>query len=1843
LPKSRWRKISLYFQMTLNAKFSCFSIGRESFLLPCCEALLAHGFQILGIISTGKSIEDWAQAHDIPLVSPTADLLDIFSQQPFDYLFSISNLTILSSEILALPRQGAINCHDSLLPKYGGMNAPSWAILNDERQHGITWHQIATEVDAGDVLDQVSLAIDPTETAFSLNSKCYEIILDSFDRLLDTIVAGELSPRAQDLTERSYFTRARKPSVGCILTWDWSAERIERTLRALTFGPYENYIGSLKLLLPEIADRPDIDRLIIINKVELTATRSRSLPGTIVAIGTDRLTIATNSCDLQLLEVSNLTGRALPIAAVVELFHLHIGCKLSDLDVAAAERLQQIETKSVERERFWVERLASLAPLSLPYLECNQSAATERVERRWYIPPQLIEFWREHYPTAALDRVVFGVLVAFLARLARQNCFDIGLKTVELQQQLAGLPQLFAREVPCRIEIDERRSFLANFESIGSQLTTVIQHQTFTQDLCWRYPELQSLTGSSQTEQLPLCIEFEPASDRDRHRHGTTLAISAAGHSLYCDVRADSLERATICELLDRVQVFIDGIISEPDRPLAEISLLSARELQTTLVDWNDTHTADRSHECLHQLFERQVELTPKAIAISHYHQQLTYRELNDRANRLAHHLRAVGVGADLLVGICVERSIDTIVGILGILKAGGAYVPLDPAYPSERLATIFADAQISILVTQSPLVADLPAHQARVVCLDRDIPDRAATHNPHIAVTPDNLAYVIYTSGSTGTPKGVLVEHRAVVNYATAAKIAFQTTATDRILQFTSLNFDVSAEEIYTCLTAGATLVLRTEGMLESIGTFLAQCQEWQISVISLPTAYWHELTARLEIDRLTLPASLRLVIIGGEQALAARLKEWQRAADGRVRLINAYGPTEATISALMCDLSGVDPDREIPIGRPIANMQAYVLDRQLAPCSVGVCGELYLGGIGLARGYLNRPELTAAKFVPSPFDSISPRLYRTGDLVKYLPDGQIHFLGRIDNQVKIRGFRVELGEIEAKLTERPEIQEAIVTATTATAGQQKLVAYLVPKRRDRQLEWWPSVGEYPVYDELLYYAMTNDRPRNRGYREAIERLVPGRVVVDIGTGKDAILARFCIEAGAAKVYAIESSETAFNQAVATIERLGLQAKIFPIYGNSTQIELPEAVDVCVSELIGTIGGSEGVAPILNDARRWLAADGMTIPQRCVTKIAAIELPAELRDRPGFLDLPKYYAQQVFDCVGRSFDLRLCVKNLPATSVISTEDVFEDLVFTDIAPTAFTREINLTIAKSARLDGLLLWLNLYTVPDIVIDNLKEANSWLPVYFPLFYPSIEVVAGDRIVATCRSWPSDDGICPNYQIAGTLIQQNGRSVEFSYDSLHHDCPAVRHPFYELLFPGGEIRAIPAIAQLNNRELRAYLQRNLPDYMVPSAFVMLRSLPLTPNGKVDRRALPSPDPTQTSFGTAFVSPRTATERTLANIWQEVLGLPQIGTSDNFFDLGGHSLLAIRMFSEIERQLGSSLPLAILLQQQTIAQLAQTIDLAATPTETTARPQAWDSIVTIEPGSTSQPPLFLIHEMSGNVLFYQQLVNYLGGTRRIYGLQPRGLDGIEVPIADVSVMAANYIDEIRKVQPFGPYHLGGYSFGGTVAFEIAHQLHVQGEEIGLLAIFDTDAPTIAGLAPENGANPDITLTFGHVTKFLRLDRHEWMDYIRNGLGVHRAAGKLRIPYRWYLRHIKRSPLEVGGLDVAWAIQQANVNYVSRSTYPGKVTLFCSSEMLAELPASWERIVTGGVEVYSIPGTTHITMMKEPYLQVLAERLNFVLAKSTAPQFGASSYSNRIQSQQAGSRYLALSAGIY
>ncbi|MFB2968348.1 amino acid adenylation domain-containing protein [Aerosakkonema sp. BLCC-F183] len=520
----------------------------------------------------------------------------------------------------------------------------------------------------------------------------------------------------------------------------------------------------------------------------------------------------------------------------------------------------------------------------------------------------------------------------------------------------------------------------------------------------------------------------------------------------------DLFDRATIVRMLGHFKTLLSGIVANPEQRIVNLPLLSENELYKILVEWNNTQADYPQDKCIHELFEEKVEQYRDAIAVSFDGKQLTYGELNIRSNQLAHYLQKLGVASEDLVGICMERSVDTIVGLLAILKAGGAYVPLDPSYPCDRLNLMIEDAQVSVLLTQENLVKYFDNFSKPVLNINKDWQtiSQESKENPNSSVTSDNLAYVIYTSGSTGKPKGVAVNHKAV-NRLVCNTNYVQIVPEYKIAQASNTSFDAATFEIWGALLNGAQLVVISKDIILSPNELEWQLRQQNISILFLTTALFQQI-ARSAPQAF---GGLRYLLFGGENVDLRWVQKVLKKAAPK-HLIHVYGPTENTTFSSYYPVQEIpESTRSIPIGRPIANTQIYLLDAQLQPVPIGVVGELYIGGDGLAREYLHRAELTVDRFisVPNPRNPVSPRnrvsvllpsrLYKTGDLARYKPDGNIEFLGRIDNQVKIRGFRIELGEIEAVLCQHSEVAEAVVIVREEIPGDKHLVAYIVPEKQ--------------------------------------------------------------------------------------------------------------------------------------------------------------------------------------------------------------------------------------------------------------------------------------------------------------------------------------------------------------------------------------------------------------------------------------------------------------------------------------------------------------------------------------------------------------------------------------------------------------------------------------------------------------------------------------------------------------------------------------------------------------------------------------------------------------------------
>ncbi|CAA9588146.1 Polyketide synthase modules and related proteins [uncultured Synechococcales cyanobacterium] len=674
--------------------------------------------------------------------------------------------------------------------------------------------------------------------------------------------------------------------------------------------------------------------------------------------------------------------------------------------------------------------------------------------------------------------------------------------------QTEGLIGLFVNQLVLRTDLSGNLSFRQLLQRVQEGTLAAYSHQDmpFEQLVATLNPNrdlsrsplfqvkfvLQNLPTPDW--QLPgLNVEVLP--DIDTGTTGLDLFLSLAempqGLSGSLEYNTDVYSAGTIQRFLAHFQQLLIAAVAHPDQPLQSLSLLTPAE-QVQLQAWNQTEVAYPLDRCLHHWIEDQVERTPNAIAVVFGNTQLTYRELNQQANQLAHRLQQLGVAPETLVGICVERSLEMVIGLLGILKAGGAYVPLEPSYPPERLAFMLQDAQVPILLTQQALLKTLPTTKAQILCLDSGwdlIQARPSTENLKSKIQNSfSLAYVIYTSGSTGKPKGAMNTLQGICNRLLWMQDAYGLTTADRVLQKTPFSFDVSVWEFFWPLMTGACLVVAPPNAHKDSAELVRLITQHQITTLHFVPSMLRVFLTEPGVETCT---SLRRVICSGE-ALAVDLQNlcFQRLA---AELHNLYGPTEAAVDVTAWACQPDWQERRVPIGRAIANTQIYILNSHLQPVPVGVMGELHIGGVGVGRGYLNRPELTAEKFITNPFSDQGDRLYKTGDLARYRPDGSLEYLDRVDHQVKLRGLRIELGEIEAVLTQHPAVQEAVVVAREDQAGQPQLVAYWVACQmptadaahlRSHLLQ---SLPDYMVPAQFIWMAALPTLPNGKLDRRAL------------------------------------------------------------------------------------------------------------------------------------------------------------------------------------------------------------------------------------------------------------------------------------------------------------------------------------------------------------------------------------------------------------------------------------------------------------------------------------------------------------------------------------------------------------------------------------------------------------------------------------------------------------------------------------------------------------------------------------------------------------------------------------
>ncbi|MGA4607266.1 amino acid adenylation domain-containing protein [Pseudoalteromonas maricaloris] len=935
---------------------------------------------------------------------------------------------------------------------------------------------------------------------------------------------------------------------------------------------------------------------------------------------------------------------------------------------------------------------------------------------------------------------------------------------------------------------------------------------------------------------------------------------------------AELFEQSTIARMAASFAKLIEQISVDPDILLSSLSIETPSHREA-IAKFNATGEQFPDDKCIHEFFIEQAALTPEKTAVVFEGQSLSYRQLDQHSNKVANYLLSQGVGKDVLVGIGMERSFELVIGILAILKAGGAYVPLDPEYPESRLEYMLCDSQVKLVLTQSHLKGQFERHGIEAIALDdsnSSIDSFSALTPPAESWNPSNLAYVIYTSGSTGKPKGVLVEHLALVNRIDWMQKAFPVSHQDKILQKTPFSFDVSVWEFLWGLGVGAHLVLsKPQGHKDPV--YLAELiKEQAITVLHFVPSM---LDAFLSLEE--LGQSIRYLFCSGE---ALRVETVRKVRDKfpHIGLHNLYGPTEAAIDVSHFPCEEFERYPNVPIGKPIQNIALLVLDKQLNLCPIGVPGELHIGGVGLARGYLNNSALTASKFISNPFDSSgTSRLYKTGDLVRYLPDMNIEYLGRLDDQVKVRGRRIELGEIEQCLNEIPIVESSKVVVREQALADKVLVAYLQEKNnrstteKDRTLHTLPNNRAIACQNSLEVDFLYREIYQNRSYVKHGIQLSDKAVVIDVGANIGLFSLYINDLVPDARIFAYEPAKPVFDTLAINASRQGNNIKVFNQGISDT--EKKQAFSFYPNNTV--MSGS--YADVEQD-------------KEVVKSFMANKSQGE----EGFGAL-----SQVDTVVDSQFEHTQLMCEFTTLSQAIAENGLEtiDLLKIDVEKAEWDVLMGISDSDWPRIQQVII--EVHNIDNRVnkVDSLLREHG--------FHVTIEQEDDARNTSL-------------YQI----FAQREKVESAQYADFLKRADQVCQRIYK-----------PEV--LDQKSIRRYLETVLPDYLLPDAFVVVEQWPLNANGKVDKKALPAPE--QACFQDAYVAPKTPEEQQLTEIWADLLDIPAegISTQNSFFELGGHSLLAVRMIAQVRSKMHTELVLNDIFAAPTITGLAQHISRTTT----------------------------------------------------------------------------------------------------------------------------------------------------------------------------------------------------------------------------------------------------------------------------------------------------------------------
>lgn len=1222
------------------------------------------------------------------------------------------------------------------------------------------------------------------------------------------------------------------------------------------------------------------------------------------------------------------------------------------------------------------------------------------------------------YRYSKQEDILVGTPVANRAHTEFEQLIGFFVNTIVLRTKLTGAP-----------------SFKALLHQVKETCLEAYSHQDlpFEQVVEALKPErslgynpifqvMFSLQNSIDTEFATSDTTFQLTSDGENKtaKFDLSLDILNTPEGLHggFEYSVDLFDAATIQRIAQQFIQTIQAFISTPDISIASYPLLTKPEYEQMIVAWNKTQARFPHDLCIHQLFEAQVERIPDAEAVVYQTERLSYKELNNRANQIAHRLRKVGVGPEVRVGIFLERSINQVVAVLAILKVGGVYVALDPTYPRDRLAFMLEDSRVSVLLTQPPLLDQLPTHETALVFLDEYTQEQCG--NLRNQISSENLAFMIYTSGSTGTPKGAMLTHANLVNYCTFFSQRYHLpTRIHAHLQMASISFDVFIADIVRSLCIGAKLVMAPyETVLVPEHLYALMCQE-QVDSAEFVPAVLKKLTEHLEQAQETLEF-MHLLAAGADTWPMHDYIQTLRLCDSKTVILNVYGLTEATIDNAHFEGGEITRwvDGSVPIGRPIANTQLYILDEELQPVPIGIQGELYVGGAGLGRGYFNRPDLTAERFIPNPF-SHEPgvRLYRTGDVTRYRADGVIEFLGRNDQQVKIHGFRIELGEIEGALARHPAVREVLVLAREDTRDEKKLVAYITQQLRDESSETWggeemtstwdiEQVGEWQVIFEDLYSpdrvvnmeeldaqigwnsSYTDQRLPIEEVNEWVDCTINLMLaqkpthVLETGCGSGLLLPR--IAPSCTLYWGTDFSNAALQyirEQLKTLQPPLPQVTLLQRAANDfTEIEAGIFDGMLMASVTQYFPNIDYLYSVLDNMIQRIKPSGfifiadvrnLLLLEAFHTSVQTYRAPDAFTREQLLLRIRQNIAQEKQLAVDPSF-FRVLQLHLPQ---IKRVDIWLRRGYARNELTNYRYDVVLRIGNEAEkeevfsspdiveldwqqqrltLERVCEYLTQNTPTYLSVRGVPNARTWLDIQTGklLKDPEGPATVGDlrALLHTMKNpavdpedmWALGNDLPYTVDITWTDQDTTGsynvlfqrKNTQSKLISQNKVISPMRASNIERMSQRSwSVYANNPTRSKMNRELlsqlRRYLGEHLPQYMLPSAFVLLENFPLTLNGKVDRRALPPPGRSRPDLEERYVEPRTPIEERIAAIWSDVLGLDQIGIFDNFFALGGHSLLATHLVFQVSKALQVECPLRVLFESPTVAKLAEVVN--------------------------------------------------------------------------------------------------------------------------------------------------------------------------------------------------------------------------------------------------------------------------------------------------------------------------